>query len=115
MILINSRKRLFGVGVDIYVPYLRWCKSCGIYDECILCDIRMWVAPVFRATYNETVPISAGQERSVTRPAGLRRRLPIRPRRKSAPEASYLHTAAACPRGTQEDDGHQSEQVASRS
>jgi len=40
MSVINSSKRLFAVGIDIFLPYLRECKRRGIYDEVLQCDVR---------------------------------------------------------------------------
>lgn len=41
MSIITRRRQVFAVGTDIHLPYLRECKSRGIHDECILCDVRM--------------------------------------------------------------------------
>ena len=41
-ILRNKRKlyRSYNVGVDIFLEYLKHCKSRGIHDDCVCCDVR---------------------------------------------------------------------------
>jgi SAM-dependent methyltransferase len=37
--LVGNRK-MFIVGVDAYLPYLKHCKGKGLYDDLVLCDAR---------------------------------------------------------------------------
>lgn len=37
---LNNRKRFYTVGMDIYEPYLRECKTAKTHSENILCDVR---------------------------------------------------------------------------
>jgi len=38
---INRERELFSVGVDIFQPYLLHCRSAGLYDDLVCCDVRL--------------------------------------------------------------------------